>query len=107
MTDKETGNGEGAENPFGGFAIDFSEGGVTPLGAEPIAIDAAPPVDSIAPDGGAVLVEDPVLARDRLGRPEHVARIAVLRHEPQRLLLAAAADHDRDARPRQRLRGVE
>ena len=51
MTDKQTGNGQGADNPFGGFAIDFSEGGVTPLGAEPIAIDAAPPADSIAPGG--------------------------------------------------------
>ncbi len=56
MTDKKTGNGQGAANPFGGFAIDFSEGGVTPLEAEPIAIDAAPPAGSTAPGGPTTIV---------------------------------------------------
>src|SRR6185369_10364715 len=39
--------------------------------------------------------------------PADVARIRVLRHEAKRLLLAAAADHDRDARARDRLRRVQ
>jgi thioredoxin reductase (NADPH) len=56
MTDKETGNGEGAANPFGGFAIDFSEGGVTPLAAEPIAIDVASPAGSTSPRGPSTII---------------------------------------------------
>ena len=44
---------------------------------------------------------------DRSGSPEDVGRVRVLRDEPERLLLAAAADHDRDARPRDRLRRVQ
>ena len=52
-------------------------------------------------------VEDRVLAGDALGRPEHVARVRVLGDQPERLLLAAAADHDRDPRPRDRLGRVQ
>ena len=38
---------------------------------------------------------------------EDVARVRVLRHEAQRLLLAAAADQDGWMRPAERLRAVE
>ena len=41
------------------------------------------------------------------GDAEDVAGVGVLGHEAQRLLLAAATDHDRDPGARQRLRGVE
>ena len=41
------------------------------------------------------------------GEPKTLRRIGVLGDQAQRLPLAAAADHDRDAGPRERLRGVE
>ena len=50
----------------------------------------------VAPDRGAMLGQDRVLAGDAFGRAEDVAGIGVLGHEAQGLLLAAAADHDRD-----------
>ena len=50
----------------------------------------------VAADRRAVLGQDRVLAGDALGRAEDVAGVGVLGHEAQGLLLAAAADHDRD-----------
>ena len=50
----------------------------------------------VAPDRGAMLGQDRVLAGDALGRAEDIAGIGVLGHEAQGLLLSAAADHDRD-----------
>ncbi len=41
------------------------------------------------------------------GPAEDVGRVGVLGHQAQRLLLAAAADHDRHPRPADRLRGVQ
>jgi von Willebrand factor type A domain len=60
----------------------------------------------VAADRRAVLAQDvqlPGLVPPR----EQVARVGVLRHHAQRLLLPAAADHDRRVRPGQRLRRVQ
>src|SRR5581483_7980019 len=54
----------------------------------------------------AVLAQDLQLVA-QVGVAEEVARIAVLRHQPQRLALTAAADDDGRVRPLQRLRRVE
>ena len=61
----------------------------------------------VAADRLAVLAQDLVLVVDPLRVAEDVARVGVLRDEPERLPLAAAADHDRRAGPRDRLRRVE
>ena len=47
------------------------------------------------------------LRRSVSGPPKTFVAVGVLGHEAERLLLAAAADHDRDARPAQRLGRVE
>ena len=60
----------------------------------------------VAPDLRAVRTQNVELARLARAR-EKVARVGVLGDHPQRLLLAAAADHDRRVRPGQRLRRVE
>src|SRR5512140_2081452 len=59
------------------------------------------------PDGLAVVAQDRVLAGDHLRAAEDVRRVRVLGDEAERLLLAAAADHDGRPWPRDRLRGVE
>ena len=51
-----------------------------------------------------MLAQDLVLVGERLGRPEDVPDVGVLGDDPERLPLAAAADHDRQVRlDRQRL----
>src|SRR5207249_1567458 len=56
----------------------------------------------------AALPEDRDLVPDRCRvAPADVARVAVPGHEPERLLLATAADHDRDPRPLDGLRRVQ
>src|SRR3954447_7085802 len=55
----------------------------------------------------AVRPEDLVLAVDPGRTAEDVAAVGVLSHQPERLPLAAAADHDRDAWPGDRLRRVQ
>ena len=62
---------------------------------------------TVAPSLVAPFAQDGVLVGDLLRPPEDVARVGVPGDEPERLLLAAAADQDRWARPAQRLRGVE
>src|SRR5436309_5298160 len=59
------------------------------------------------PDGLAVAAQDLPLVMDVLGPAEDVRCVGVLGHKPKRLPLAAAADHDRNARARDRLRRVE
>jgi transcriptional regulator len=60
----------------------------------------------VAALGVAVRAQHVELARQvRAG--EQVARVGVLGHEAQRLLLPAAPDHDRGVRPGQRLRRVQ
>ena len=49
----------------------------------------------VAADRLAVLAQDLVLVVDPHRAAEHVARVGVLRHEAERLPLAAAPDHDR------------
>src|SRR6185369_2613053 len=60
-----------------------------------------------AADGLAVGPQDLPLPVDVLRPAEDVRRVRVPGDEAQGLLLATAADHDRDARPRDRLRRVE
>src|SRR5262245_47132412 len=60
----------------------------------------------VSPDGLAMLAQDLVLVVDLLGAAEDVGGVGVLGHEAERLSLAAAADQDRDPRPRDRLRRV-
>jgi thioredoxin reductase (NADPH) len=50
MTDEKTGNGREPDNPFGGFAIDFSEGGATALESTPI------PRERTSPRGPSTVV---------------------------------------------------
>ena len=52
----------------------------------------------VAADPGAPLVEDGVLVGDGVGLAEAVPDVGLLGDDPQRLLLAAAADEDRDRR---------
>src|SRR5919198_1598840 len=55
----------------------------------------------------AVFAQHPELAPDLAGAGEQVARIGVLRHQAERLPLAAAADQDPRVRTRQGLRRIE
>src|SRR5579875_2938204 len=55
----------------------------------------------VAADRLAVLAQDLQLA-GLVTAGEQVARVGVLRHQPQRLPLPAAADHDGRVRPAQR-----
>src|SRR5439155_1604116 len=68
---------------------------------------AAPGFVPFRPDGLAVAAQDLPLVMDVLGPAEDVRCVGVLGHKPKRLPLAAAADHDRNARARDRLRRVE
>ena len=74
--------------------------------AEVLRAGGAGPLDRlrVAPDLRAPLVEDGALARPLVRRAERVPLVRVLRGDPQRDLLAAPADQDRD-RPVDRLRG--
>ena len=56
-------------------------------------VDRPPEALGIAPDGGAVLVEDGALAGHDLGAAPDVPVIGVLGHDAQGHALAAAADH--------------
>src|SRR5258706_14105838 len=72
----------------------------------------APRLDRVrvSPDLGAVLPEDLDLSLHRLWWPEAVPHVGVLRRRAQRLLFAAAADHDRQPllhRPRVQHRVLE
>src|SRR5688572_24504715 len=60
----------------------------------------------VAADIGAVLCENRKLVAQHVRRTKHVARVGVARDQAQRGPLAAAADKDRDARPRHDLRRV-
>src|SRR5690606_20351544 len=60
-------------------------------------------VGEVTPLRRAVLREDAELAGEGLGIGEGVPDVGVPRHESQRLLLAAAADEDRDAAGRCRV----
>src|SRR5579884_699152 len=55
----------------------------------------------------AVLLEDGQLCAHDLRRPEQIARVRVLRDEPQSLLLAAARDENGRMGPRKRLRNAQ
>ena len=69
------------------------------LEREPHALERRPlDLVGVAPDRRAVLADDLVLVVDRLGAAEDVGRVGVLGDQPEGLPLAAAADHDRDAR---------
>ncbi len=58
-------------------------------------------------DGFAVSRQDVVLAAQQVGTAEDVRRVRVLGDQAERLPLPAAADHDRDPGPGQRLGGVQ
>ena len=69
-----------------------------PPGAHPL---QCRPLDllEVAADVLAMLAQDPVLAGIASGAPNTFVASRVARHEPEGLLLAAAADHDRQVRP--------
>ena len=60
----------------------------------------------IAPDVRAVIRQHLDLVADRVGIAEPVPHVRVLRHQPERLLLAAAADQDLRSARLHRLRDV-
>src|SRR3954471_14683888 len=78
------------------------------LTADPDVLERRP-LDLVRVPAHALTVrpEDLVLAVDPGRATEDVAAVGVLRHQPERLPLPAAADHDRDAWPADRLRRVE
>ena len=55
----------------------------------------------------AMLLQYVELGADRLGGAEQVARVGILRDQPQRLLFPAARHQDRRVRPGQRLRDAK
>src|SRR5690606_7260023 len=91
-------------------ALGEAPGGVHDLGHRRRAVEAAErgllDLGVVAPLAVAVRAQHVPLA-GQLGSVEEVAGVGVLRHEPQRLPLPAAADQDRRMRPAQRGRGVQ